>query len=136
MGKQPAMGNKNYAYSDPGKIRKINEDFFITDCKQGFWLLADGVGGRAGGEIASRHACQVIQNEVKGGKNVATAIQFAHRSILTLQQHRPDCAEMATSVIVLKIIKDTCTVHWVGDSRAYLYSQNTLMQLTQDPRCG
>ena len=58
----------SYAASDVGRRRKANEDCFLQDDELGLWIVADGMGGHAAGEVASREAVDTILGMVKQGR--------------------------------------------------------------------
>jgi len=67
MGKQPLM-LRSYGATDVGQRRESNEDAFLQDDELGLWVVADGMGGHAAGEIASHEAIDTIHGMVRRGK--------------------------------------------------------------------
>ncbi len=68
------MGTRHYGYTDIGRVRSRNEDAFLADAHLGLFIVCDGVGGRARGEIASQETVEFIIDFVKGD---ATDIEIA-----------------------------------------------------------
>jgi len=125
--------------SDPGRIRPSNEDFFIANVKGAIFLVADGMGGHAAGEIASQLAATTVEEallndgaELTTAQRLQFAIQKANETVFETQRARPDCRGMGTTLTVLAFRESQSYVAHVGDSRAYLMRDNILNQLTQD----
>ncbi len=123
-----------------GKIRQINEDSFLIDKKDTFVLLvvADGMGGHNAGEVASAMATRCIleyidENSVDDAEDaLRSAICYAnkeiHHSASSVQKNHG----MGTTVTAALIKGNSAVVANVGDSRAYLFSQGELTQITKD----
>ena len=62
--------------------RKVNEDSYYVDEELGLYIVADGVGGLAKGEVASQLACQVIKQSITQGKSLAESVLDAHEKIV------------------------------------------------------
>jgi protein phosphatase len=125
--------------SDPGKIRTSNEDSFIANEKNAIFLVADGMGGHAAGEIASQIAASTVEEILSGdGSGFATeqllqfAVQKANTTVFETQRIRPECRGMGSTLTVLVFNGNQYFVAQVGDSRAYLLRDGALNQLTQD----
>jgi serine/threonine protein phosphatase PrpC len=133
--------------SDTGRKRRQNEDYVASyeptqlselEAVGRVYVLADGVGGSAAGEIASQYAVKrVISSYVQErGSSLATrlvrAIETANAEIFVQNSRRHDQREMATTVVAAVIRGDELTVANVGDSRAYLIAGETIRQITQD----
>ncbi|KPA12956.1 protein serine/threonine phosphatase, partial [Candidatus Magnetomorum sp. HK-1] len=132
--------------TDTGKKRKINQDFF--DCyiprdpkeikKGALLVLADGMGGYSGGEVASRMAVEKLMNNYysDGIKNIIQSIkywfQMANESIIDKAQQNSELKDMGTTLTAIVIKKNKLFGAHVGDSRAYLVSKNEMIQLTTD----
>ncbi len=124
---------KYAARSDVGCSRSNNEDNFAAAPEHDLWILADGVGGHDAGEIASEIACQVIRDEVAAGRDMTTAIETAHQSILAAPEQGRGRPGMASTVVALQVIGNRFEIAWVGDSRCYLWSeQRGLEQVSRD----
>jgi PPM family protein phosphatase len=127
------------ARSDPGRVRASNEDSYIANSKSAIFLVADGMGGHAAGEIASHIAATTVE-EVVSGKTVESnmddllrlAVQKANASVYETQKLKPECRGMGSTLTVLTFLNKHYFVAQVGDSRAYLFRNNALSQLTRD----
>jgi PPM family protein phosphatase len=110
--------------------REGNEDAFLVNDQIGLYLVADGVGGHAAGEVASELACQIVNQRVSGGGDLLSAIHDAHQSIL-IASGDSERAGMGTTLVALQLTGHYYRVAWVGDSRAYRYSDG-ITRLTRD----
>jgi len=131
------------ARSDVGMVRSGNEDsFFAHATKQGgLFIVADGMGGHAAGEVASEMAVQIVSRELSGlhqltgsapREKVAESIRNANRAIYDRTINESDKQGMGTTVSVLLISGERWLVGQVGDSRVYLLRDGALTQLTKD----
>ncbi len=127
--------------SDPGLIRFSNQDAYYTDPEGRFFVVADGMGGHAGGEEASRIATQEIQaylvanwdSQIPSEKLLEEALLQANEAIIRDQQSHPERADMGTTavVILLRDPESPLCAH-VGDSRLYRWRKPKLEQITED----
>ncbi len=127
--------------TDVGLRRKNNEDIFHTDSKSDFILVADGMGGAAAGEIASRifmdTARKVISdNSQRSLKKAVSMIKqtfaTAHDKILKSSVQNPANKGMGCTAELLLFHSDGFALGHIGDSRTYRLRQNKLKQLTKD----
>jgi PPM family protein phosphatase len=127
--------------TDVGIIRSGNEDSFLMVPDRGVFVVADGMGGHAAGEVASEMAVRFVARELGSLKGLSddqvaermrTAIRAANGAIFqrTLTEH--DKRGMGTTVTVLVLYDTRFLIGQVGDSRAYMYRDQQLMQLTKD----
>ncbi|MEC4812796.1 MAG: Stp1/IreP family PP2C-type Ser/Thr phosphatase [Scytonema sp. PMC 1069.18] len=127
--------------SDPGLIRSNNQDAYYTDPKGRFFIVADGMGGHAGGEQASRIATEQIQaylganwdSSKPSEQLLEEALLQANEAILQDQQNHPERADMGTTIVVVlfRTPDQPCYVH-VGDSRLYRFRESKLEQISED----
>ncbi len=118
------------ADSHPGHKRSHNEDCYSGDPDLGLWLVADGVGGHADGEVAAAIVRDILNSDVAGGASLVDAIHHSHRVILEEIDSRAD-SNMGSTVVAAQIDAPNYEIAWVGDSRAYLFDGD-LKQLTRD----
>lgn len=104
-----------------GRVRRHNEDSFAARDDLGLWIVADGMGGAAAGEVASAIVVDVIAREVEQGAGLDTAIARANRSILDAVAAGRGKPGMGSTVVAAQLRGRDYTVAWVGDSRAYLW---------------
>ena len=120
--------------TDIGKIRKTNQDAVILgDCIAG---IADGMGGHRGGETASAGLRDGILREIVGmeptEERLRTAVQKVNGELWDQQEHDATLSGMGTTLTLLWAAPDRMIIAQVGDSRAYLYRDGTLRQITSD----
>ena len=120
------MKLKFTGFSDPGLIRSNNQDAYYIDPEGRFFIVADGMGGHAGGEEASRIATVEIQKYLlsnwdsskSSGELLQSALWEANEGILRDQQNHSERADMGTTVVVILFRPGEFPyVAHVGDSR-------------------
>jgi len=126
--------------TDIGLKRQNNQDNMMhLDCQQfKLFVVADGMGGASGGEIASKIAVSTIKSSFDGKvKNLFKSLKYsitqANRNIFLEANKNPETYKgMGTTVAALAIKKNKAYVAHVGDSRVYIYRNNSLKRLTKD----
>jgi serine/threonine protein phosphatase PrpC len=138
--------------TDIGCIRESNEDSFGYDREKGIFVVCDGMGGAAAGEVASQIgvACVLahVPDASRPGKlsspeastrnlpskaDVLTlAIQLANDKIRATARGNPRLAGMGTTIVATLVRSNTASIAHVGDSRIYLLRDGSLQQLTTD----
>lgn len=116
----------------PGLRRQLNEDTYHGDAELGLWLIADGMGGHASGEVASALARDAIVRRVRAGSDLVSAIGQAGEQIIAHTRQRNDRLPMGTTVVCARVVGAVFELAWVGDSRAYLWHEDKLTQLSRD----
>lgn len=127
---------QSHAHTEQGPIRDHNEDALLANDANGFWLLADGMGGHAGGEVASQLACTTVAASIVSGEALCAAAHKAHQQILDHAAQNPHCQGMGTTLVAAQAKGRTLHLAWVGDSRIYRWRPNNnlvpLEQLSRD----
>ena len=125
--------------TDQGRVRTSNEDSHTASGRHKLFLVADGMGGHAGGEVASQIAATTIEEMVaKAGDDVAQddilrkAAQEANTRIFQTQRENAELAGMGSTLTALHFRDEQYSIAHVGDSRAYLLRDGVLDQLTRD----
>lgn len=125
--------------SHTGMVKDNNEDAYGIFPDLSLYIVADGLGGHAGGEVASRLAVEVIRSEIAGATKTPEvreimqhAIQAANSFIMLTAEEDPALNGMGTTVVVVTINKEKAMIAHVGDSRAYLIRNNMITQITED----
>lgn len=127
--------------TDTGVVRTANQDNYFVDDELGrFFIVADGMGGHAGGEQASRIATEIIyaylqenwDSPVESDVLLKEAVDKANQGIIQDQQNHPERGDMGTTVVVLIFRDEQPLCAHVGDSRLYRLRGSHLEQITDD----
>lgn len=128
--------------TDPGLLRSSNQDDYHLDGQGRFFIVADGMGGHAGGQEASRLATATIRDYLEKEwesteptqRLLQRALLMANRAILNDQTQHPERSDMGTTVVVLTFREgdDSPWCAHVGDSRLYRLRGPKLHQVTED----
>ncbi len=126
-----------YGISDPGCVRKNNEDCYLIEPDLGLYLVADGMGGANAGGIASRLAVKTVLELVKtaharDGALLDRAFQEANRRLRELAARDTSLAGMGTTLVGVLETGTEFAVASVGDSRCYVLSGDRLKAVTVD----
>lgn len=129
------------ARTDVGLVRPGNQDNYLMLPERGVFIVADGVGGRAAGEVASEIAVRVTSQEIgslrglsgaQASDRVRLAIHSANDAILERTLEEADRWGMAATATALVLLPRRYVIGHVGGSRAYLLRNRRLFQLTKD----
>jgi serine/threonine protein phosphatase PrpC len=138
--------------SDVGCVRSNNEDNFGYDLRHGIFVVCDGMGGQAAGEVASKLAVDTLLSYFRNGdadskyqqvgppidaisedgKALANAVHLANQTIYQTGQQSSTQAGMGSTVVAARVRGNALAIANVGDSRIYLLRQGVIQQLTQD----
>ncbi len=136
--------------TDKGLSRKNNEDSLCLDPETFLFAVADGVGGAASGEVASRLAMEVLRDQIRrtapndayhvkgpadrteGLKRITAGIRSANKAICDASKKDPAHRGMGTTVAAVMIEGSWMGIAHVGDSRVYLIRAGVMTQLTED----
>ncbi len=140
------------ARSDVGRRREHNEDAFRCDADLGLYIVADGMGGHAAGEVASTMAAQRVTAEVERNREMllglaredtevrpddvkvmlGNAVRAANAEVWAAAQANPARRGMGTTLTAMVVVGRRCFLAHVGDSRAYLVRGAEVRLLTED----
>ena len=134
------------AASSVGRVRQINEDAYLVRADQGLFVVCDGMGGAAAGEVASGLAVETIAAHAVadaigtgsgGGFQPRTAalcraVLAANRAILDRALRDPEHSGMGTTVVGVWVADGVASIAHVGDSRAYISHHDGFESLTRD----
>lgn len=132
------MKTKSFGITDIGKKRRNNQDAFLCDDEMGLYIVADGMGGHKGGEVASQLAVETLQQYCHEHRQtppveiLSQGINLACEKIFQQSQQSEELQGMGTTISALLVRDGTAHVGQVGDSRAYLLSPSGIWQVTED----
>ena len=115
-----------------GKVRPHNEDSYLVDAEFGFSVLADGMGGHEGGEIASQIVANSVSADIHDGKMMVDALVNAHNAVLYAAKNGGGRLGMGSTAVAIRLDEESFEIAWVGDSRAYCWDGEQLIQITKD----
>jgi serine/threonine protein phosphatase PrpC len=138
--------------TDVGVVREHNEDSAYMEPSKGFFIVADGMGGHAAGEVASAMAVDTVRKTLEGSRQeidtfkraptdagrrsivqlLQSAVLSAHQAVFQRGQHEADKTGMGTTLDVVLIAGPEAFVAHVGDSRTYLVRDGRSSQITTD----
>jgi PPM family protein phosphatase len=135
--------------SDVGRVRPSNEDNFGYDQQLGIFVVCDGMGGHAAGEVASQIAVDTILTYFRerapnvednvllddapvGARLLAEAVKKANDAILDYAEAHKNTTGMGTTLVAARFSDGVFSIANVGDSRIYLFREGQLLQLTED----
>lgn len=132
----------SYAHTDVGQRRKNNEDAFFVDDELGLWVVADGMGGQAAGEVASQQAVETVHEMVLSGlrrdqgksveRILESAVQAATYMVFGMAELDSSKSGMGTTLSAILRQPDRLVIAQVGDSRIYRIRDGQASQLTED----
>lgn len=136
-----------FAKSDIGKAREINQDYYYvsddTD-KPRVYILADGMGGYKGGEVASKLATESVKKYIESNfdniikekdeilKLIASAVEYANMVVYEKSKEDKELEGMGTTLEVCVIYNNKAYIGHVGDSRVYRIRKEVIRKLTKD----
>ncbi len=135
--------------SDVGRVRPSNEDHFGYDEQLGIFVVCDGMGGHAAGEVASQIAVDTVLSFFRerktsveddaylddaplGARLLAEAVKQANDAILNYAEEHKNTSGMGTTLVAARFCNGIFSIANVGDSRIYLFREGQLLQLTED----
>jgi serine/threonine protein phosphatase PrpC len=149
---RPILQIETGARTDLGRVRKNNEDCYQTDAALNLYILSDGMGGEAHGEVASGMVVQTVATHCREAENnqatptfgepqpdvsertnrLASAVHLANRKVFEVANSNADHRGMGATLVAAWIDGQRLSLAHVGDSRAYLLRAGSLDQLTAD----
>lgn len=127
--------------TDVGVVRSGNEDAFLMVPDAGIFIVADGMGGHAAGEVASEMSVQIVgrslenivgRPDAEAAETIRKGIVDANAAIFQRTLVEQDKRGMGTTVTAMVINGERYMIGQVGDSRAYLLRDGQLLQVTKD----
>lgn len=132
------MKRQSFALTDIGMKRKINQDAFLKDDELGLYVVADGMGGHRGGEVASKIAIESVQRYCRDHRDASPrdrldgGINLACREIYKQSTQNEELSGMGTTIAAVLLHENSLYIGQVGDSRVYLLNRLGIWQLTED----
>ena len=138
---------KAYARTDKGNVRENNEDYFYISNSLDevqLYILADGMGGYNGGEIASKLAVQTAKNYIENNfkdiekdkdsiiQLLASSMEYANMVVYEKSKETPELQGMGTTLEICLIYNNKAYIGHIGDSRIYGVRKQFIRKLTQD----
>lgn len=134
--------SKGYSITHVGHKRKINQDCLLVNEDLNLYVVADGMGGHSGGEVASALAVQTLQSFLQEAAQqtnfspenyLVEAFQEANTQVFNKsQENDKELIGMGTTLVVCMVWKSKAFFGNVGDSRAYLFRDPYLWRITED----
>ena len=128
----------SYARTDVGKVRKVNEDSVLDHGQAGIWVVADGMGGHAAGDVASQSIVEKISS-ISATADANELVDAAENSLLEVNEsliqqalERSDRQTMGSTVALMLAFHKKCFILWAGDSRIYRVRNGDLQRITYD----
>jgi serine/threonine protein phosphatase PrpC len=132
-----------WGQTDVGLKRDINQDSILVDKNISLFVVADGMGGHRGGEVASAMAVEAVQEIVEEMVSTGRPIsprdvlkkayrEASQRIYLKSTRETPELMGMGTTMVLAFGFENKLYIANVGDSRAYLFKENNLWQVTED----
>ena len=136
--------------TDVGCVRANNEDNFGFDSRYGIFVVCDGMGGQAAGEVASKMGVDIMLDYFRrespsapsglsigtasssGARSLANAIQLANQTIFQAGQQQTGQTGMGSTIVAALVRGNSLAIAHVGDSRIYLIRRGEIQQLTED----
>lgn len=148
----PRVTLEAWLVTDVGVVRDHNEDSAFMETSKGFFIVADGMGGHAAGEVASAMAVETVRKMLEGARPeidafrkspsdtgrrqlvqlLQNAVLSAHQAVYQRGQSEQDKAGMGTTLDVVLVAGPEAFVAHVGDSRTYLIREGRSSQITTD----
>ena len=121
-----------FGATDTGRVRARNEDSFLIDLDAALFIVADGMGGHAAGDVASRTAVAGVVDAFRASPDLAGAVSAANRSVIEKSRAAPELTGMGTTMTAVHLRDNLIHCAHVGDSRLYRLRTGALDQLTRD----
>jgi len=134
----PIVEFRSAGLSDQGRVRESNQDAFLERPEVGLWAVADGMGGHAGGDVASRMVCDALADLAPAdtlhnmAERVRDRLTGVNTQVRSVAQRATGHLGSGSTVAVLLARNAHCAILWAGDSRVYRLRGQKLEQLTRD----
>lgn len=129
---------KSFGITDVGKVRKHNEDSMLERTEIGLWAVADGMGGHAKGDIASKMIVDALTKLHEGTKlcryldDIEDRMIDVNQKLIEQANASAKKATIGSTVVIMLAYEKYCVYIWAGDSRLYRLRDGILRQITTD----
>ncbi|MBR3576577.1 MAG: Stp1/IreP family PP2C-type Ser/Thr phosphatase [Clostridia bacterium] len=123
-----------FGYSMTGTKHSVNQDSFYIDEARGIFIVADGMGGHAAGDVASSSAINAISSNI-GEINVSSiknALDIANKEVFEKSKTSPTLEGMGTTIAMCCLNGNYATIANIGDSRVHIIKNNEISFVTRD----
>ena len=137
MSEQSPFDWTSSACTDVGAVRELNEDAYLERPDLGLWLVADGMGGHLGGDVASQMVVSAMDS-LAPPRSLSTFVEAVERRLVETNTRLRDYAErqethtIGSTVVALLVHGEHAVCLWAGDSRLYRHRDGRLEQISQD----
>lgn len=118
------------------KGKRENQEDFYGNFKDEFFVVADGLGGQAAGEVAAKLAVETAVSTFAKTRDLKRAFEETNKTVFLEGQKNPEFTGMGTTLVVAGVHSNKLVVGNVGDSRCYLFRGGVMEQITTDHRVG
>ncbi len=123
-----------FGYSLTGTKHRVNQDSFYIDSGRGIFIVADGMGGHAAGDIASSSAIKAISDNITdiNISSIKNALDIANKEVFAISKTSPELEGMGTTIAMCCINGSYAIVANIGDSRVHIIKNNEISFVTRD----
>lgn len=128
----------SHGITNVGKVRKHNEDSMLERPETGMWVVADGMGGHDGGDLASQMIVNKLKKIHEGISleryidDVEDTLIDVNKNLIQIASERSKRTTIGSTVVMMLAYDKYCIYLWAGDSRLYRLRDNELRQMTTD----
>ena len=133
-----AMSVTSFGITDVGKARKHNEDAILDRGEIGLWVVADGMGGHAKGDVASQMIVEEMKKVHEGVKlescidDIEDRLVEVNQRLVAKARESEEKTTIGSTVVLMLAYQDLCVYAWAGDSRLYRLRDKELRQMSTD----
>ena len=128
----------SYGMTDVGKVRKLNEDAMLERTEIGLWVVADGMGGHAAGDVASQMIVSSLKKIHEGITldrqidDIEERLQNVNTRLIEMANETEHRSTIGSTVVIMLAYDKYCVYIWAGDSRLYRLRDKEIRQMTAD----
>ena len=132
------MSWHSFGITNVGKVRKHNEDSMLERTEAGMWVVADGMGGHDGGDLASQMIVNTLKKIHEGISleryidDIEDTLIEVNKKLIQIASERSKRTTIGSTVVMMLAYENYCIYLWAGDSRLYRLRDNELRQMTTD----